>query len=215
MSHPSVALLVDGDNVSPALAGQILRKTKDLGSLRIRRVYGTAHTIVAWAGCESFKPVVAGGAKNGTDILLSIEAMMFALRDGIETFAVVSSDRDFSHIAHALRELGHHVEGLGEEQAPTEFRRACSHFTQLDLPKARTPNENLSDIDAKIRSSLEAAGQHGILVTHLNAQMRNEHGIKISEQPEKKWKPYLGNRPELYTIFGDGKEDRVRIATEN
>ncbi len=214
MSFSKAAILVDGDNVPASFAGQILRKAKSLGTAQVRRVYGTTNSIASWSSAASFKPIAVGGSKNGADILLSIEAIKFALRDGIEAFAIVSSDRDFSHASHTLRELGFHVLGLGESKAPNEFRLSCSEFDELEPPKVKTSTESLPKLDRTIRAALEQAGKKGILVTQLNGIMRIKHEVKISDQPEKKWKPYLANRPELYTITGEGQTARVHIATE-
>ena len=133
----SVALLVDGDNISADFAGKILRKTEHLGTPKIKRVYCRGHGLTNWSTATSFRRIFAGDMENGADMLLSIHAMQLALRDKIQTFAIVSSDRDFSHIAFALQELGCAVTGLGEGKAPVDFRRACEDFICLEPPNTR------------------------------------------------------------------------------
>jgi hypothetical protein len=44
---------------------------------------------------------------------------------------VASSDKDFSYLAEHLRELGHHVVGIGEAKSPQSFRASCSEFIEL------------------------------------------------------------------------------------
>ena len=131
MTDTSVALLVDGDNISSDLAGKILRRTSSLGTLRVKRVYCRAGGLTNWASAPSFRRIFAGDMQNGADMLLSIDAMELALRDRYRTFAIASSDRDFSHIAHTLQEIGCSVIGLGEEKTPREFRKACVDFIEL------------------------------------------------------------------------------------
>ena len=142
MAFSSVALLVDGDNISSTLAGKILRKAERLGPTHIRRVYGSQNAVINWSNAPSFRSIHVDSGKNGADILLSIEAMRFALRDKIEAFAIASSDRDFSHVAHALREMGHHVLGLGDEnKAPDSFLKACSEYEKLSMATgSESPN---------------------------------------------------------------------------
>ena len=137
MTFSSVALLVDGDNISSDLAGKLLRRTQDLGTFRVKRVYCGTGALTNWASAPSFHRVFAGEKENGADMLLSIHAMQFALQDKVETFAIASSDRDFSHIAIALQELGCSVVGLGEAKAPRDFRLACSNFIELEPPASR------------------------------------------------------------------------------
>ena len=84
MTYSSVAILIDGDNVSSLFAGQILRKTADLGPHRQRLAFCNAQSIADWSSASSFRVVHSGAGKNGSDIVLSINAIEFALRDGIE-----------------------------------------------------------------------------------------------------------------------------------
>ena len=135
MEFSSVALLVDGDNLSSKLAGKLLRKAEKLGPTRIRRVYGKQDAMTDWAKAPSFRSIQVDPGKNGADILLSIQAMKFALRDNIEAFAIASSDRDFSHVAHELRESGYYVFGMVVDgKAPENFTKACSSFEKLIMP---------------------------------------------------------------------------------
>jgi len=211
----SVALLVDGDNVPSVLAGQILRKTKDLGDLRLRLAFCNAQSLADWSSAPSFRTVHTGGGKNASDILLSIHAMEYAFRDGIDVFAIVSSDGDLSHIAHRLRELGHVVVGLGERKAPAVFRHACSRFVEITAPGAKIPDGNLEKIDRVLRKVLEQKdpNRQGVSVSQLNGFVRAEdNSIKISTHPDKTWPRYLSARPDLYSLVGEGTGRRVRIA---
>lgn len=212
----SVAILVDGDNISSALAGQILRKTSDLGTQRMRLAYCNTHSITGWESAPSFRAIHAGSRKNGADFQLSIDAMKFALKDGVQTFVIASSDGDLVHIAHALRELGRHVVGLGNENAKKSLGRACSTFIVIAPPEAKVATSKLGKIDTALRAILEKQDpqRQGILVSKINGLVRKEvQAIKISEEPEKTWPKYLAKRTDLYTMDGDGKDKRVRIAS--
>ena len=215
MAFTSVALLVDGDNVRVAYAGQIRRKAGDLGPNRIRRVYCNGEA-TGWSEASSFRLIHAGKAKNAADILLAIEAMEFALSDRIEAFVLVTSDRDMSHLATRLRERGHHVLGMGEEKAPVPFRRACSTFVQLASPTAKGRDDKLSKLDRDIREAIRGMeeGSNSALVTRLNEVMRSRFGVKISQTDEGNWARYLAKRPHLYTLKGEAKERVVQIASE-
>lgn len=209
-----VALLIDGDNVPPHFAGQILRKAEQLGPLKVRRIYGNVSRIPKWEQAPSYRVVHAGSAKNGADILLSMDAIELALGGNIDAFAIASSDRDFSHAAHRLRELGAYVFGLGEAtKVPDHFRKACDRFEELRPPSM--PRDN-APADGRILEVLEAIDTtgEGALVTKFNAQMRRRHEFKISEQPEKTWAAYFKARPDRFVLIGQGSERRVRMAID-
>lgn len=125
-----MALLVDGENVSKSLAPRLLDIAADHGSPQVRRVYGAAEHIAAWSD-YGFRLCATRPGKNAADLLLCVEAMDLALREGFATILIASSDRDFTYLAERLREAGKTVIGIGETKTPPAFRAACSRFVQL------------------------------------------------------------------------------------
>ncbi|NNL73192.1 MAG: NYN domain-containing protein [Silicimonas sp.] len=214
MAYSSVALLIDGDNISSDFAGQIMRRSSDLGPSTVRRVYCNAATKTGWDVASSFRIVHSGAAKNASDIILSIEAVELALVRGIEAFVIATSDQDLSHIAHFLREQGKHVLGLGEEKAPSSFRFACSKFDELN--HCATPTQNTEDnlINRTVLAVLRKHDPHrrGLLISRLNGFVRRENDeIKIKDVKEKTWAKYLAARQALFTVTGDGAERMVHV----
>ena len=212
-----VAVLVDGDNVSPKFAMRILKVANDLGRVDVARVYAAVDKPSEWQTTPGFRCMGAGVGKNAADLLLSIDAMELALDQGVERFVVSSSDGDFTHLAQRLRERGLYVLGLGEEKAPIMFRAACSAFTQLTNgpPEqcAAKSSETASAFDCDIRKVIAANSQNGrgVPIVQLGVLMRNKHGTKISEYPEKTWRGYLSKRPALYDLDPKGAEAKVRF----
>lgn len=203
MTFSSFALLVDGDNVPGTLAGQILRKTADLGPARIRRVYCNQTGWAGWDEAPSFHRVQVPNSKDAADIQLSIEAMGYALTDGIETFAIVSCDRDLSLIAHRLREMGRLVVGLGLEKAPAPFRGACDHFHVLN---AEPCSKKLDWLDKTVREFLQEKDpqNQGRPVKELHTLVqRKDSTFRISETTYRNWRGYLQNRPRLFVLGDD------------
>ncbi len=150
-----VALLVDGENISATLAPIILKEAEKEGTPVLRRVYGKAEHIAAW-DAEGFRLIPTRPGKNAADLLLSIEAMMFALREAFETVVIATSDGDFLYLATQLRELGHTVIGLGEAKAPKAFRTACSRFTELKPPiSTSAPKWPATKIIPQVREILQ------------------------------------------------------------
>lgn len=150
-----IALLVDGENISATLAPTILKEAEKSGTPILRRVYGKVDHIAAW-DTEGFRLVPTRPGKNAADLLLSIEAMKLALRDGFETLVIATSDGDFVYLATQLRELGTTVIGLGEAKAPKAFRAACTRFTELKpLASASSPIWPATKIIPQVREILQ------------------------------------------------------------
>ena len=137
-----VAVLVDGENISQDLAGQIINRASALGPLVVKRVYGNAAKMPKWEAAPGFRLAHSGAGKNATDLLLAIEAVSLFHEGSIDTVVIASSDRDFSHLAHHLRERQITVVGMGEAKAPEAFRKACSKFLELGIEKPSAPIAN-------------------------------------------------------------------------
>jgi uncharacterized LabA/DUF88 family protein len=120
-----LALLIDGDNAQPALIPQILNEVKQHGRPIIKNVYGdpSQDQILKWKptltkfGIEPKYSHHISSHKNATDIALVIDAMDI-LHDGkVEVFCIVSSDKDFAHLATRIKRSGLEVIGVGNQNS--------------------------------------------------------------------------------------------------
>ncbi len=216
-----VSLLVDGDNVSAVHSKQVLSEAAKLGQPDVSRVYVATHQQSAWLTTPGYRLMHAGVGKNSADVLLCIDAMELALSGGIQTFALATSDGDFTHLAQRLRERGLHVLGLGEAKAPRCFRMACSTFVQLggDAKAEHTrlnPDSATGDFDRKIRFMIQQHSQQGtgMKLVELAAKMSTAHGTQISTYPGGSWRAYLTSRPTLYSLDPSGQKAMVRYKPE-
>lgn len=225
-----VAVLVDGDNIGAQHGEAILEIGRRQGKVDVARVYGDASKATGWNAAPGFRFVHSGTGKNATDLLLAIEAMELALCGGVGSFVVASSDADFSHLAHRLRERGLTVVGAGEAKTTQLYRAACSRFELLGgavacmdktsvvvasvAPQvAKTAAGAPSSLDVKIRAIIathSTKGQ-GMRIADLAPQMHSEHGVKISTLPERKWRAYFKARDALYDLDPRGPEAKVRF----
>lgn len=111
------ALLIDADNVSPKYMDLVLRETKTLGDVSIRRIYGDWTEIGkhSWKEClleNSLTPIQQYSyttGKNASDSAMIIDAMDILYTREIDGFVIVSSDSDFTKLAMRLRESGKYV----------------------------------------------------------------------------------------------------------
>lgn len=132
-------LLVDGENIPPSLAAQITLKSDPNGRAAVRRVYGDVTLLPAWKATAGFEMVHTGRAKNAADIRMVIDALDLAHRGNVGRVIVVSSDRDFTHLAQYLRARGIIVIGMGEAKTHSSFRAACSQFEELGEVETPAP----------------------------------------------------------------------------
>ncbi|MEZ5887886.1 MAG: NYN domain-containing protein [Paracoccaceae bacterium] len=215
-----MAVLVDGDNMRHDFAEQILSLGGLHGQTDVVRVYCNATHSVGWLNTPGYRVIHSGIGKNGSDLLLAIEAMELHLAEGIQVFVVASSDRDFTHLALRFRERGAKVIGVGETKAPIAFRKACAEFVVIgsEVPQAISAggdhiSSGPSDLDRKIRALIAAHSHNGMgmKISELGPKMHSQHRTRISTHPEKTWRAYLKARGHLFDVDPKGPDARVRF----
>lgn len=228
LTDTPLALLVDGENIPKTCAPDLLPVARVCGDARIRRVYGGLQHISGWED-HGFRLCPTRPGKNSADMLLCVEAMLLALREGFATIAIVTGDRDFSYLAEQLREIGIRVIGIGDRRTPASFRNACSCFYQLDEAKANKTagvaepaqakaaqgqptlqNAGTIHIFDEVLRLVAAAGAGGMQINAINAPMHRQ-GVKISERSEKTWRNWFEKRTSHFVIDPEGPEARVRL----
>ena len=145
MTSPSagtrIAVLIDCDNVSPSYASLILEELASHGTPTIKRAYGdwTTTNLNGWKktlstlAIQPMLQIANTVGKNSSDSALIIDAMDLLWMGNVDTFAIVSSDSDFTRLAMRLRESGKRVIGLGARKTPASLRNAVDQFVYLEL----------------------------------------------------------------------------------
>jgi uncharacterized protein (TIGR00288 family) len=136
----SIALLIDADNSPSSKIDFIITELANHGVVNIRRAYGNwrKRGLEGWMKAlheHAIQPMqqfdlVKG--KNATDMALLIDAMDILYTKDVQTFAIVSSDCDFTSLARRLREDGNEVIGFGAKRTPEAFINSCTRFLYLD-----------------------------------------------------------------------------------
>ena len=119
--RPVVALLVDADNAALGSLDQVLASLAEHGDVIIRRAYGNwfKSALKAWdaeLNRRGIRPVQQSDpvrGKNATDLALVIDAVDLHHTTKPDVYALVSSDSDYTPLAHFLRERGVTVIGYG------------------------------------------------------------------------------------------------------
>ncbi len=126
-----IALLIDGNTVSPELAPRILAACDQIGRILVKRVYGDATASPGWARMPGFRMIHTGTDRVATDIMMTVEAMQLSMAWQADTIVIASNEGDFVLLSEHLRESGKKLVGLGESAAQDGFRRACVRFLDL------------------------------------------------------------------------------------
>jgi uncharacterized LabA/DUF88 family protein len=151
-----LAVLVDADNTSPQIIEVLLKEIAKFGTAYIKRVYGdwTSPQMNAWKKVLNdlaLVPVQQFGytsGKNSTDGALIIDAMDLLYTDKFDGFCLVSSDSDFTGLAHRIRQNGVAVYGFGRRQTPKAFVAACDRFVHTELLDENIDRTELLDTNA-------------------------------------------------------------------
>jgi len=136
MTNKNIALLIDCENTSREAVEPVLNELAKYGVVNIRRAYGDwdRPELKNWKEHSllfALKPVQQFGytkGKNATDSAIVIDAMDILYTDKVDSFAIMSSDSDFTPLVIRLLESGKEVFGFGQKKTPIPFVKACSQF---------------------------------------------------------------------------------------
>lgn len=156
----NIALLIDGDNVSPKIISGLMAEIANYGTASVRRIYGdwTQPNLGGWKACllsHSITPMqqpAYTAGKNATDGAMIIDAMDLLYTGRFSSFCIVSSDSDFTRLATRIREQGVTVYGFGERKTHYAFIAACDKFLYFDALDAQSPTAITTEDSAVSRS---------------------------------------------------------------
>ncbi len=136
----NIALLIDGENISPSYIEIIVDEANKVGKINYRRVYGdwTTPQLTSWKdkinefGLTPVQQYAYTSGKNVSDFTLIIDAMDILYSGKVDSFAIVTSDSDFTKLVTRLKEDNIFVIGMGESKTPIALVNSCDAFTYLD-----------------------------------------------------------------------------------
>jgi hypothetical protein len=150
---PRLAVLIDGDNTTPAIIEALLAEIAKYGRATVKRAYGdwTTPHLRGWkdaVNAHAIQPMQQFAyttGKNATDSALIIDAMDLLYGGNLDGFCLVSSDSDFTKLASRLRESGKTVYGFGEAKTPHSLVAACDRFVYLDVLRTARKEEQADE----------------------------------------------------------------------
>ena len=154
----AVAVLIDGENIEAKYADQIFAKADSIGTVVAKHIYGAGFSLSEWStqiyryAIEMKLTMQPSRYKNSSDLALVIGAMELLYRGTgkihetpLDTFLIVSSDSDFSLLAHKLRAENITVVGLGgPDNVNPIWPSACSEFYMLEEVNGQTVDESVA-----------------------------------------------------------------------
>lgn len=174
-----VAVLIDCDNANPSVLDYAMECAAACGRVVLKRAYGN-HTTLANRWKEALLPMgfaphlqfqYATG-KNTADIALALDALEALLDGRVDCFLVVTSDSDFVHLCHKLRERGAAVHVVGEAKTPDALRGACDRFLKFVPAEAASPAPQSSPASiAPVPAASSVARKHPDFVIDAVAQL--------------------------------------------
>ena len=128
-----IAILIDGDNAESTLIEQFISEAGRFGRVTVKRIYGdwTEPQLKNWKeqlnkfAIRPMQKFAYTKAKNSTDTALIIDAMDLLHAKLVDGFCIVSSDSDYTGLAHRIREEGMFIMGFGKSLTPEAFVKAC------------------------------------------------------------------------------------------
>src|SRR5712692_1718133 len=135
-----VALLIDGENISPDVIAHVLVEAGKFGGVTIRRLYGTitSPNMRRWKEAmthyarQGMHQTQTAPGKNAADIALAVDAMDLFYREHMTRFCLVASDSDYTPLVLRLRTAGCIIIGIGEPKTPISLVKACTVFISTD-----------------------------------------------------------------------------------
>ncbi len=141
MQEKQVAILIDGDNISPKYAEYIRQEASSFGRIQVFRLYGSINSpsVKSWYrvmpkyGIAPILQISYAQGKSIADQALTIDAMDILHSGEIDIICLVTSDSDFTKLAYRIKESGKDLIGMGEQKTNESLAQACDEFKVLDL----------------------------------------------------------------------------------
>ena len=198
----SVALLVDGENISPKYIEAIIEEALNYGRLNHKRVYGdwSKNVMSNWKkqcleyGLSQVQQFSYTTKKNVSDFSLVIDAMDIMYGEKVDSFVIVSSDSDFTRLVTRIKENNILVYGMGESKTPLALVNSCEKFTYLDKVVVSTENGKKEE-DSSITPKANIINYFSQIITNESDDDGWAYWGVIVEKVKKK---YPGFHPRNY-----------------
>ena len=146
-TEKKIAILIDAENAQCSVLAAVLNELSKHGHIIVKKAYGDWSSVhlknwkqplneLAITPVQQFSYTQG---KNSSDAAMIIDAMDLLYTKQFDSFALVTSDSDFTKLASRLKESQIFVFGVGEQKTPVAFRNACDDFILTEV--LQSPDE--------------------------------------------------------------------------
>lgn len=151
----NIAVYIDGDNASHKDFAHVYQEIKKHGRVIIGRIYGdwTRSDMRGWKDVSinyALESINCFGLsrKNSTDIYLICDILQDLYKNPhIDTYIIVSSDSDYTHVTKRIRSEGKKAIGIGRKNTPIMLKNACDIFISTEVIKNEEDSDEEDDDD--------------------------------------------------------------------
>jgi uncharacterized protein (TIGR00288 family) len=170
LQKETIAMYIDGDNVSYKDIEIILKEINSYGRIIISRVYGdwSKDNMNNWLKASTehgILQVQCGriSGKNSSDIKLCVDLMkdLYSI-NSISLFFIVTSDSDYRHIVPEIKTCNKQIYCIGETYANISLTSSCDKYITINKLKgieSSPPENNIKQLgkktEKKIRNEIE------------------------------------------------------------
>ena len=228
MTERKIAVLIDSDNTPHTKLRLILEELSGFGRIVVKRAYGdfSSEYLKNWKqplnelAIKPEQQFAYTSGKNSTDTAMIIDAMDLLYEKRFDTFAIVSSDSDFTSLATRLGQSEIHVIGVGGAKTPVPFKNACADFITIEnLGSEGTQEENEPEQKAPTPISTDKSRELWNLMHQSWQKCRDEAGwANLNEagsyikriKPDFDPRTYgLGKLPDFFDDYRDRYETNM------
>lgn len=209
----TIAVFIDGDNISPKDIEAILTEIHDSGRIIIQRVYldWTRATCQGWIkasqefGLEPIQCDLIHG-KNSSDIKLTVDVMKTLYTvEHISLFYLVTSDGDFRHIIPEIKIRNRQVNVIGGSISRA-LCASCDKYTKIDVLQANLPTgqtDNLTKLVVKYREEIDKLlDQKGTIALSLvKDTLQRKYGFDHREYGFQQFTKFMEHYYPIYQVI--------------
>lgn len=189
MASENIGVYVDGDNANYKNFNNVYDEIKKHGRIISAKIYGdwTRSEMKGWKNISidyAFETpnCFSLSKKNSTDIYMICDILYDLYNNkNINTFIIVSSDSDYTHVTKRIRAIGKKVIGIGKKTTPCMLKNSCDIFITTEIIN-NNDNENTNEF-INILKAFE--GNYKINISKLKRNLSNICNTRNIYSPEE------------------------------
>ena len=205
------ALFIDCENISHNFIEDIFNELPKYGKPIIKQAYAdwskpnarSWHKLLPNYGIKAVQAESSIPSKNASDMEIVMHIMDTINEGKVEVIILVSSDSDFTGIAHNVVRKGFEMIGFGESKTNISFRNACSTFVELPVKKKIDKCQDQGIIKILTNAIMAIKGNEDFaLLAQIGTYLKNQSADYIpSNYGGSSWKDIIKQYPQNFELL--------------